>query len=141
MAFWPVKTAQTAGLNGMVMSRITTKQFQAPFASVGSPTDDMGDDIFYNIGTNPGGLAWLPDTTATGIGAVRTDTWRRNEAERDRFRRRICTPAPRKPARSSRTKRARPRPTGGAGPPREVGVAASNSASAAANATALVEIV
>ena len=43
---------------------------------------------------------------------VRAYTWRRNEAERDRFRRRNCTPAPGNQARSSRTKRARPGPTG-----------------------------
>ena len=46
-------------------------------------------------------------------------------------------PRPRKPAQWSRTKRARPGPTCGASPPREAGVAASNSASAAPNTTAL----
>ena len=35
------KTAQTAGRNGVAMSRTTTKQFQAPYASAGSPADDM----------------------------------------------------------------------------------------------------
>ena len=35
------KTAQTAGKNGAAMSRTTTKQFQAPYASAGSHADDM----------------------------------------------------------------------------------------------------
>ena len=94
------------------MSRTTTKQFQAHLASAVSPGDIMLDDILYKRGIPSGSLAWLPDTTATGVGAVRADTWRRNEAERDRFRRRNCTPAPGNPARSSRTKRAGPGPTG-----------------------------
>ena len=126
-----VKTAQTAGRNGVAMSGITTKQSRAPFASAGSPGDVMLDDICYIISTIPGSLAWLPDTTATGKGALRSSTCRKSEAQSDRFRRRNCTPATRKPARPSRTKRAMPGPTGGAGPPREAGVAASNSASAA----------
>jgi len=41
------KTAQTAGRNGVAMSRTTTKQFQAHLASAGSPGDNMLDDIFY----------------------------------------------------------------------------------------------
>ena len=119
------------------MSRSKTKQFRAPFASAWSPADGMDEDICYIIGTIPGSLIWLRDTTATGKGALGSSTCRNREAQSDRFRRRNCTPATRKPARSSRTKRARPGPTGGAGPPREASVAASNSASAAANTTAL----
>ena len=41
------KTAQTAGRNGVAMSRTTTKQFQAHLASAVSPGDNMLDDILY----------------------------------------------------------------------------------------------
>ena len=77
------------------MSRITTKQFRAPFASAGSPGDVMLDDIFYNISkfTTPGSLAWLPDTTAPGKGALCSSTCRNRETQSDRFRSRNCTPA------------------------------------------------
>ena len=60
--------------------------FWGPFGEIGCRAASLPENV--------GSLAWLLDTTATGTGAVRTDTWRRNEAERDRFRRRNCTPAP-----------------------------------------------
>ena len=41
------KTAQTAGRNGVAVSRTTTKQFQAHLASAVSPGDNMLDDILY----------------------------------------------------------------------------------------------
>ena len=132
-----VKTAQSDGRNGVAMSRSTTKQFRAPFANAGSPAGGRDEDIFYIIGSISGSLIWLPDTTATGESALGSSTCREREASSDRFRRRNCNPAPRKPARSSRTKRAKPGPTGGAAPPREAGVAASSNASATPNTTAL----
>ena len=121
------------------MSRSTTKQFRAPFASAGSPADGRDEYRLYIVGTNYGSLIWLQDTTTTVERALGDHTCRIRKALKfsDRFRRRNCTPAPRKPARSSRTKRARPGPTGAAASPREVGVAASCSASAAPNSTAV----
>ena len=53
----------------------------------------MLDDIFNIISTTPGSLAWLPDTTAIGKGALRSSTCRKSEAKSDRFRRRNCTRA------------------------------------------------
>ena len=115
-----------ANVTGSTM-RSTTKQFRAPFASVGSPADGRYEDICYIIGTNSGSLIWLRDTTATWESPLGGSTCRKRKAPSDRFRRRNCTPAPRKLARSSRAKRARPGPIGGATPPREAGVAANNS--------------
>ena len=65
------------------MSRSTTKQFRAPFASAGSPGDVMLDDIFYIISTTPGSLAWLPDTTATGKCALRSSRKSEGLAQND----------------------------------------------------------
>ena len=73
------------------MSRSTTKQFRAPFASAGSHADGRDEAICYIISTIFGSLIWLRDTTATGERALGGRTCRKRKAPSDRFRRRNCT--------------------------------------------------
>ena len=85
------------------MSRSTTKQFRAPFASAGGTADGRDEALLFISSTPSDILIWIRDSWATVEGALGGQTWRIRKTLSERFRRRNCTHA-----RENRDNRAEP---------------------------------
>ena len=85
------------------MSRSTTKQFRAPFASAGGTADGRDEALLFISSTPSDILIWIRDSWATVEGALGGQTWRILKTLSERFRRRNYTHA-----RENRDNRAEP---------------------------------